>query len=97
MQNTAAPSIEPIRNCLYGRHIESARPHAFCPVSQELTGAPASSRVQKSALVCVESVHVVVVSVQKFMRTCFLMNVIKDFKLHFEIPKIIIVMRPTDY
>ena len=43
----AAPSIEPIERCLYGRHIGSARRHTFQPVSRALAGASASTRIQK--------------------------------------------------
>ena len=42
----AAPSIRPIRNCLYGRHIGSTRRHGYHHVSRAFFGAPASARVQ---------------------------------------------------
>ena len=34
----AAPSIRPIRNCLFGRHIGCARRHSCQPVSRALVG-----------------------------------------------------------
>ena len=40
-------SIRPIRNCLYGNHIEYKRRHSYKPVSRALVGAPASARVQE--------------------------------------------------
>ena len=43
----ATPSIRPIRNCLYGRHIGCIRRHSYQPVSRALVGAPASARVQE--------------------------------------------------
>ena len=32
----AAPNIRPIRNCLYGRHIECTRRHSYQPASRAL-------------------------------------------------------------
>ena len=53
----AAPSIRPIRNCLYGRHIGCTRRHSYQPVSHAIAGAPASARVQEG---CARSrVHIV--------------------------------------
>ena len=43
----AAPSLKPIRNCLYGRHIGCTRRHSYQPVLRALVGAPASARVQE--------------------------------------------------
>ena len=41
------PSIRPIRNYLYGRHIGCTRRHNYQPVSRALVGAPESARVQE--------------------------------------------------
>ena len=38
MSIMAAPSIRPIRNCLYGRHIGCTRRHSYQPVSRALVG-----------------------------------------------------------
>ena len=43
----AVPSIRPIRNCLYGHHIEFTGRHSYQPVSRAHFGAPASARVQE--------------------------------------------------
>ena len=43
----AAPSIRPISNCLYGRHIGCKRRHSYQLVSRALVSAPASARVQE--------------------------------------------------
>ena len=40
-----APSIRPVRNCLYGRHIECTRRHSYQPGSRALVGAPANAPV----------------------------------------------------
>ena len=41
----AAPSIRPIRNCLYGSHIGCTRRHSYHIVSRALVGAPANAQI----------------------------------------------------
>ena len=48
----AAPSIRPIRNCLYGRHIECIRRHSYQPVSRALA-------FRRGALVRAGRAHIV--------------------------------------
>ena len=48
----AAPSIRPIRNCLYGRHIRCTRRHRYQPVSRALA-------FRRGALVRAARAHIV--------------------------------------